>query len=203
MRYYREDTGVATISLTADHPEQLGINLDDLSSKGDGAIDPVTAVYDLTALSNADDLIAKADKVVYALTLERRSGTDGTYEKVGDISDYLSVTSGELGQGSVDGQTGSITWTDNSKNTKDEESNKFKLTLRFNIDTTLDAYKYANYRLRLTAKMYQGDNVLNEPWNKNKVNGDNDDFNSAHSDYVTYTLARVKLDGIERSTSGS
>ena len=203
LRYYREDTGVATISLTADHPEQLGINLDDLSSKSDGIIDPVTAVYDLTALSNADDLIAKADKVVYALTLERRSGTDGTYEKVGDISDYLSVTSGELGQGSADGQTGSITWTDNSKNTKDEESNKFKLTLRFNIDTTLDAHKYANYRLRLTAKLYQGDNVLNEPWNKNKVNGDNDDFNSAHSDYVTYTLTRVKLDGIERSTSGS
>ena len=202
-KYYREDTGVALISLAANQTKQLGINLDDLNSAGDGNIG-ATGIYDMTGLTNGDETIGKAAKIVYTLTLEKRSGTDGSYQQVSSgIKNYFTVESDELGK--AEGGDGSFTWADDQAaygkfRTKDSASNKFKLNLRVKVDTTLNAHEYANYRLRLTAQMLDAaGNVINEPWNKLLVN--QPDTPGAHSDYITYTLTRVKLDGIEGKAS--
>ena len=200
VRYYREDKDGARISLTANKTDQLGININDLNSAADGNIG-ATAVYDLTRTSNASDAIGKIRSVRYTLTLEKRTGTDGSYVQVSNPTDYISVSSKELGDGKASAADGSASfvWTDSSLKTKDPESQKYKLSLDIKVNTAIR--EFANYRVRITAQAYDasGSEISSlKPWNNNNVGSDGE---GAHSDYITYTLTRVNLKGISGSTT--
>ena len=57
------------------------------------------------------------------------------------------------------------------------------LPVNFVVDTTKDARTYANYRIFMTARLYDADSKeINSPGN--------------YSDFITYTLTRVNLQGI-------
>ena len=56
---------------------------------------------------------------------------------------------------------------------------------------------FANYRLVLTAEMYNGSDRVDYPFNSRIVAGSDDTGTlDDHSDYVTYTLTRIATDGI-------
>lgn len=182
--YYRMDTGDTTITLSAPDKSQLGINVDDLRPIANGTIG-LGATYELGGLSNAAEAIANADSVVYTLELQRR-GTDGTYESVtDDISNYVTVTEGKLAAVAPSGST--ITFTDSKENGKFKTQNgntTFSLPFTVKVNTQVEQREqfYANYRLVMTASLVKGDVASAKPQSP---------------DYVTYTLTRVNLNGID------
>lgn len=182
--YYRMDTGDTTITLSAPDKSQLGINVDDLRPIANGTIG-LGATYELGGLSNATEAIADADCVVYTLELQRR-GTDGTYESVtDDISNYVTVTESKLAAVAPSGST--ITFTDSKENGKFKTLNggtTFSLPFTVKVNTQVEQREqfYANYRLVMTASLVKGDVASAKPQSP---------------DYVTYTLTRVNLNGID------
>lgn len=182
--YYRMDTGDTTITLSAPDKSQLGINVDDLRPIANGAIG-LGATYELGGLSNAAEAIANADSVVYTLSLQRR-GTDGTYESVtDDISNYVTVTESKLAAVAPSGST--ITFTDSKENGKFKTKNgntTFSLPFTVKVNTQVEQREqfYANYRLVMTASLVKGDVASATPQSP---------------DYVTYTLTRANLNGID------
>lgn len=182
--YYRMDTGDTTITLSAPDKSQLGINVDDLRPIANGTIG-LGATYELGGLSNAAEAIANADSVVYTLSLQRR-GTDGTYESVtDDISNYVTVTESKLAAVAPSGST--ITFTDSKENGKFKTKNgntTFSLPFTVKVNTQVEQREqfYANYRLVMTASLVKGDVASAKPQSP---------------DYVTYTLTRVNLNGID------
>lgn len=182
--YYRMDTGDTTITLSAPEKSQLGINVDDLRPIANGTIG-LGATYELGGLSNAAEAIANADSVVYTLSLQRR-GTDGTYESVtDDISNYVTVTESKLAAVAPSGST--ITFTDSKENGKFKTKNgntTFSLPFTVKVNTQVEQHEqfYANYRLVMTASLVKGDVASAKPQSP---------------DYVTYTLTRVNLNGID------
>ena len=185
--YYRMDTGDTTITLSAPEKSQLGINVDDLRPIANGTIG-LGATYELGGLNNVAEAIKSADSVVYTLTLQRRNGTNGTYEDVtGDISDYVTVTESKLA--TVNAASNAITFTDSTR-----ENGKFKtqngdttfnlpFTVKVNTQVEQSSQFYANYRLVMTASLVTGGAPSVAP---------------RSPDYVTYTLTRVNLNGIDR-----
>ena len=182
--YYLMDTGDTTITLSAPEKSQLGINVDDLRPIANGTIG-LGATYELGGLSNAAESIANADSVVYTLSLQRR-GTDGTYESVtDDISNYVTVTESKLAAVAPSGST--ITFTDSKENGKFKTKNgntTFSLLFTVKVNTQVEQREqfYANYRLVMTASLVKGDVASAKPQSP---------------DYVTYTLTRVNLNGID------
>ena len=182
--YYRMDTGDTTITLSAPEKSQLGINVDDLRPIANGTIG-LGATYELGGLSNAAEAIANADSVVCTLALQRR-GTDGTYESVtDDISNYVTVTESKLAAVAPSGST--ITFTDSKENGKFRTQNgdtTFNLPFTVKVNTQAEQRDqfYANYRLVMTASLVTGSTASATPQSP---------------DYVTYTLTRVNLNGID------
>lgn len=182
--YYRMDTGDTTITLSAPDKSQLGINVDDLRPIANGTIG-LGATYELGGLSNAAEAIANAGSVVFTLALQRR-GTDGTYESVtDDISNYVTVTESKLAAVAPSGST--ITFTDSKENGKFKTKNgntTFSLSFTVKVNTQVEQREqfYANYRLVMRASLVKGDVASAKPQSP---------------DYVTYTLTRVNLNGID------
>lgn len=184
--YYRMDTGDTTITLSAPDKSQLGINVDDLRPIANGTIG-LGATYELGGLNAAAETIKNADSVVYTLTLQRRVGNKGSYENVtGNISEYVTVTESKLA--TVNAAGSAITFTDSTK-----ENGKFRtqngdttFNLPFTVKVNTQAEQrdqfYANYRLVMTASLVTGSTVSATPQSP---------------DYVTYTLTRVNLNGID------
>lgn len=185
--YYRMDTGDATITLSAPKKSQLGINVDDLRPIANGTIG-LGATYELGGLNNATEAIERANSVVYTLTLQRRSG-DGSYVDVtDDISKYVTVTESKLATVSAAGSA--ITFTDSTKeNGKFRTRNgdtTFNLPFTVKVNTQVEPSRfYANYRLVMTASLAKGDVTSATPQSP---------------DYVTYTLTRVNLNGIDHQS---
>ena len=200
--YYRMDVGSSTIALEASKKSQLGINIDDLKS-ADGEI-ALAGTYDLSKLAGAEAMISNADTVTYTLSLQQRQDT-GKYAEVRDISKYITVLgSDKLGAGSLSGN--SYVFTDNKTGGKfatlDDNSLAFAHAFRVKVNTDVEGKgqtegksqkTYANYRLVLTAHM-SGGGANDMPVNASNLAG------YAHSDYVTYTLARINTGGIPHET---
>lgn len=183
--YYRMDTGDTTITLSAPEKSQLGINVDDLRPIANGTIG-LGATYELGGLNNAAEAIASADSVVYTLTLQRRSGTGGTYEDVtGNISDYVTVTESKLA--TANAASNAISFTDSKENGKFKTQNgdttfNLPFTVKINTQVEQGSQFYANYRLVMTASLVKDNAPSAAP---------------RSPDYVTYTLTRVNLNGID------
>lgn len=184
--YYRMDTGDTTITLSAPDKSQLGINVDDLRPIANGTIG-LGATYELGGLNNATEAIKNAKSVVYTLTLQRRVGTVDSYEDVtGNISEYVTVTESKLA--AVNAAGNAITFTDSTKeNGKFRTQNgdtTFNLPFTVKVNTQVEQSRqfYANYRLVMTASLVTGSTASAAPQSP---------------DYVTYTLTRVNLNGID------
>lgn len=115
-----------------------------------------------------------------------RSGTDGLYENVTDgISNYVKVPESKLAV--VNAAGNAITFTDSTKeNGKFKTQNAgttFSLPFTVTVKTQVEPSRfYANYRLVMTASLVKGDMASATPQSP---------------DYVTYTLTRVNLNGID------
>lgn len=197
MRYYRKGGGTSTIALTATKKTQLGINVDDLGT-ADGTI-ALAATYDLSKLSGADEKLSKAKSATFTLSLQKRE-EDGSYKDVSDIDKYLSVQqSTHLGTGALGADGNSIVFTDTASNgvlaTRDGSSPILRhgFVVKVNTDVESAQHFYANYRLVMTAHL-SGDGVDDTPVN---ASGSVAGYNN--SDYVTYTLTRVNMKGINHS----
>ena len=196
MCYYRTGVGASTIALTATKKTQLGINVDDLGT-ADGTI-ALAATYDLSKLSGADEKLKKATSATFTLTLQKRKDDkDGGYDSV-PIADYLSVQeSSKLGTGTVSADGNSIVFTDTVSDgvlaTRDGSSPILRLgfVVKVNTDVEKAQHFYANYRLVMTANL-SGNGVDDTP-----VNASGSIVGYANSDYVTYTLTRVNMKGID------
>lgn len=197
--YYRMDVGSSTIALEASKKSQLGINIDDLKS-ADGEI-ALVGTYDLSKLTGAEAMISNADTVTYTLSLQQRQD-DGSYDAVDNISSYITVLgSDKLANGSLSADGKNYVFTD-SKGTggafaaRDGNSLAFKHAFRVKVNTDVEGKGqiYANYRLVLTANIMTGNVVNDTPVNVSNLAG------YAHSDYVTYTLARINTEGIRHET---
>ena len=190
--YYRMDTGDTTITLSAPEKSQLGINVDDLRPIADGTIG-LGATYELGGLNSAAEAIASADSVVYTLTLQRRNDTKGSYVDVtGDISDYVTVTESKLA--TVTPLGNAITFTDTKgddgvfKTQNGDTAFSLPFTVKVNTQVEVNTQDeqrgqfYANYRLVMTAGLVTAGTTSAAPQSP---------------DYVTYTLTRVNLNGID------
>ena len=196
--YYRMDVGSSTIALEASKKSQLGINIDDLKS-ADGEI-ALVGTYDLSKLTGAEAKIDAASTVTYTLSLEQRQDNGG-YAPVGDISNYITVLGSDyLGTGVASADGNSYVFTDTKTNgaflTRDGNSLAFKHAFRVKVNTNVEGENqtYANYRLVLTANIMTGNVVDDTPVNVSNLDG------YSHSDYVTYTLARINTEGIRHET---
>ena len=201
MRYYRKGGGASTIALTATKKTQLGINVDDLGT-ADGTI-ALAATYDLSKLSGADEKLGKAEKATFTFTLQKRE-EDGSYKDVPGIGDYLSVRQcAQLGMDNVgvSDDRNSIVFTDAASKdvasnsvlaTRDGGSPILRLSFVVKVNTNVESAQhfYANYRLVMTAHL-SGEGVDDTP-----VNASGSIAGYANSDYVTYTLTRVHMEGI-------
>ena len=204
MRYYRKGGGASTIALTATKKTQLGINVDDLGT-ADGTI-ALAATYDLSKLSGADEKLGKAEKATFTLTLQKRE-EDGSYKDVPGIGDYLSVQQcAQLGMDNVgvSDDRNSIVFTDAASKdvasnsvlaTRDGSSPILRLSFVVKVNTDVESAQhfYANYRLVMTAHL-SGEGVDDTP-----VNASGSIAGYEHSDYVTYTLTKVHMEGINHS----
>ena len=196
--YYRADVGSSTIALEAPEKSQLGINIDDLKS-ADGWI-ALLGTYDFSKLTGADAMISKATTVTYTLSLQRRNDK-GTYDAVTDISKYITeLRSDKPGADSWSDSGNSYVFTDSKGTdgtfaTRDGNSLAFKYAFLVKVNTDVEGkgQTYANYRLVLTAQM-SGGNVNDTPVNVSNLDG------YQHSDYVTYTLARINTEGIQHGS---
>lgn len=204
MRYYRKGGGASTIALTATKKTQLGINVDDLGT-ADGTI-ALAATYDLSKLSGADEKLGKATNAIFTLTLQKRGeggsyeDEGGSYEDVSDIGDYLSVQQcTQLGMDKVSVGADSIVFADAVSNgvlaTRDGNSPILRLGFVVKVNTNVESAQhfYANYRLVMTAHL-SGGGVDDTP-----VNASGSIAGYANSDYVTYTLTKVHMEGINHS----
>ena len=201
MRYYRKGGGASTIALTATKKTQLGINVDDLGT-ADGTI-ALAATYDLSKLRGAEEKLNKATSATFTLTLQKRKDDkddkDSGYDSV-PIADYLSVQeSSKLGTGTVSADHNSIVFMDTVSNgvlaTRDDSSPILRLgfVVKVNTDVESAQHFYANYRLVMTAHL-SGNGVDDTP-----VNASGSITGYPNSDYVTYTLTRVNMKGIDHN----
>lgn len=197
--YFRMDVGSSTIALEASKKSQLGINIDDLKS-ADSEI-ALVGTYDFSKLTGADAMISSADTVTYTLSLQQRND-EGAYDEVTDISKYITVLgSDKLGAGALSANGNSYVFTDSKGTdgtfaTRDGNSLAFKHAFRVKVNTDVEgkSQTYANYRLVLTAHM-RGEGIDDTPVNANNLDG------YAHSDYMTYTLARINTKGIQHGST--
>lgn len=200
--FYRMDVGSSTIALEASEKSQLGINIDDL--KPDDGVIALVGTYDFSKLAGAEAMISNASTVTYTLSLEKRQ-EGGKYLPVDDdiskyITEYIAVLGdGSLAKGTLSDDHRSYVFTDNKTGgkfaTRYENSLAFKHSFRVKVNTDVEgkSQTYANYRLVLTAHM-SGGSVNDTPVNVSNL------ADYAHSDYVTYTLARINTEGIQHGS---
>lgn len=197
--YYRMDVGSSTIALEASKKSQLGINIDGLKS-ADGEI-ALVGTYDLSKLAGAEAMISNASTVTYTLSLQKRQD-DGSYAQVSGIKNYITVLgSDKLDTASLSADGKNYVFTDSKGTggafaTRDGNSLAFKHAFRVKVNTDVEGRRqtYANYRLVLTAHM-SGVGVNDMPVNASNL------ASYAHSDYVTYTLARINTKGIPHGSN--
>lgn len=199
VRYYQSRSGSSTLTHSANDPTQLGINCSDLAS-ANGVI-YTTGVYDLSTVSNAENLIKDADRVEYTLTLWQRQ-ENGKYTRVeNNLEKYVRsvyMKNHQLEQKNP--SDSEWQWTDvkaeDRFETADPENGKrFLLPIRVQVNTDVETndVTFANYQLRLTATLYKGGEILDQPVNKETQNEGKPEY--VRYDYVTYTITRILTDG--------
>ena len=214
--YYRPKAGSSIITYSANDIKQLGINCSELDT-ADGNIE-TTGTYSFEDVVNAGEIIGSADRIVYSLRLFKRNDTKGSYHQIRvseeKLKEYLTVGCTQLGDPVYTTDANGycyFTWTDYKTDrgfeTAEDIGKRFTVNIPVKVYTDnveAKGHIFANYRLVLTAEMYNGNKRIDYPFNSRIVAGSNDTGTlDDHSDYVTYTLTRVATDELINNPSGT
>lgn len=202
--YYHSSWGYSTIAYSANDIKQLGINCLDLETADGNII--TTGVYSLEDRANVDTITELASRIEYSLQLMKKQES-GEYVLVNNPGDYVSVDCSKLGGAPSaepsESNNYSFIWEDKKSNDSfklaDDDSNK-RFTISIHAKVNTSQRDLANYRLVLSAKMYDSNgNLLDNPYRSSLKGSNNNEISDEvvnHYDYVTYTLTKIAIDGL-------
>lgn len=210
VKYYRNSSVKSTLTYDADDVNQLGINPYDLGQNLDrdkkNVIISTTAEYDLSMIPKMETLLRDSKEVRFSLTVSQKNETDGNTENykaplTGDAKDYMDIKLVSPGVAEVqfDETTGTWSWSIPKEAYWDEQNSKLKTTdevfdgdvfiqnlnLLVRVDNVEEKqHFYSNYKVELRAEVVD-------------KNGTASDQPDPESDYLIYTLAKIRPEFVE------
>lgn len=212
--YYREEAAGAQLSYNALKTSQLGINILDLDQNLDESqsyspIDTL-AEYDLSETKNLEKTLGESSAIRFTLKLFQKDATNGNTEgypteaaKASDSYMNVQVLSTDSGEPEYDSDANSWSWTIQKDAYYDSENKELKtdgifngtsftqsIQLWINISNVESAeHFYANYKVELTAEILDNTEAVMK--------------DTSATDYIIYTLARIKPEFIGGSNTSS
>ena len=210
VKYYRNSSVKSTLTYDADDVNQLGINPYDLGQNLDrdkkNVIISTTAEYDLSMIPKMETLLRDSKEVRFLLTVSQKDEKDGNTENyktplTRDAKDYMDIKLVSPGASEVqfDETTGIWSWSIPKEVYWDEQNSKLKTTdgvfdgdvfiQNLNLLVCLDNVEekqhfYSNYKVELRAEIVdKNSNVSDQP--------------NPESDYLIYTLAKIRPEFVE------
>ena len=210
VKYYRNSSVKSTLTYDADDVNQLGINPYDLGQNLDrdkkNVIISTTAEYDLSMIPKMETLLRDSKEVRFSLTASQKDEKDGNTENykaplTRDAKDYMDIKLVSPGASEVqfDETTGIWSWSIPKEVYWDEQNSKLKTTdgvfdgdvfiQNLNLLVRLDNVEekqhfYSNYKVELRAEIVdKNSNVSDQP--------------NPESDYLIYTLAKIRPEFVE------
>lgn len=210
VKYYRNSSVKSTLTYDADDVNQLGINPYDLGQNLDrdkkNVIISTTAEYDLSMIPKMETLLRDSKEVRFSLTVSQKDEKDGNTENYKtpltmDAKDYMDIKLVSPGASEVqfDETTGIWSWSIPKEVYWDEQNSKLKTTdgvfdgdvfiQNLNLLVRLDNVEekqhfYSNYKVELRAEIVdKNSNVSDQP--------------NTESDYLIYTLAKIRPEFVE------
>ena len=210
VKYYRNSSVKSTLTYDADDINQLGINPYDLGQNLDrdkkNVIISTTAEYDLSMIPKMETLLRDSKEVRFSLTVSQKDEKDGNTENykaplTKDAKDYMDIKLVSPGAAEVqfDETTGTWSWSIPKEAYWDEQNSKLKTTDRvfdgdvfiqnLNLLVRVDNVEekqhfYSNYKVELRAEVVD-------------KNGTVSDQPDPESDYLIYTLAKIRPEFVE------
>lgn len=210
VKYYRNSSVKSTLTYDADDINQLGINPYDLGQNLDrdkkNVIISTTAEYDLSMIPKMETLLRDSKEVRFSLTVSQKNETDGNTENykaplIRDAKDYMDIKLVSPGAAEVqfDETTGTWSWSIPKEAYWDEQNSKLKTTdgvfdgdvfiqnlnLLVRVDNVEEKqHFYSNYKVELRAEVVD-------------KNGTASDQPDPESDYLIYTLAKIRPEFVE------
>lgn len=210
VKYYRNSSVKSILTYDADDVNQLGINPYDLGQNLDrdkkNVIISTTAEYDLSMIPKMETLLRDSKEVRFSLTVSQKNETDGNTENykaplTGDAKDYMDIKLVSPGVAEVqfDETTGTWSWSIPKEAYWDEQNSKLKTTdevfdgdvfiqnlnLLVRVDNVEEKqHFYSNYKVELRAEVVD-------------KNGTASDQPDPESDYLIYTLAKIRPEFVE------
>lgn len=211
VKYYRNSSVKSTLTYDADDINQLGINPYDLGQNLDrdkkNVIISTTAEYDLSMIPKMETLLRDSKEVRFSLTVSQKDEKDGNTENykaplTGDAKDYMDIKLVSPGAAEVqfDETTGTWSWSIPKEAYWDEQNSKLKTTdgvfdgdvfiqnlnLLVRVDNVEEKqHFYSNYKVELRAEVVD-------------KNGTASDQPDPESDYLIYTLAKIRPEFVEQ-----
>lgn len=211
VKYYRNSSVKSTLTYDADDVNQLGINPYDLGQNLDrdkkNVIISTTAEYDLSMIPKMETLLRDSKEVRFSLTVSQKDEKDGNTENykaplTGDAKDYMDIKLVSPGAAEVqfDETTGTWSWSIPKEAYWDEQNSKLKTTdgvfdgdvfiqnlnLLVRVDNVEEKqHFYSNYKVELRAEVVD-------------KNGTASDQPDPESDYLIYTLAKIRPEFVEQ-----
>ena len=210
VKYYRNSSVKSTLTYDADDVNQLGINPYDLGQNLDrdkkNVIISTTAEYDLSMIPKMETLLRDSKEVRFSLTVSQKDEKDGNTENykaplTRDAKDYMDIKLVSPGAAEVqfDETTGTWSWSIPKEAYWDEQNSKLKTTdgvfdgdvfiqnlnLLVRVDNVEEKqHFYSNYKVELRAEIVdKNSNVSDQP--------------NPESDYLIYTLAKIRPEFVE------
>lgn len=210
VKYYRNSSVKSTLTYDADDVNQLGINPYDLGQNLDrdkkNVIISTTAEYDLSMIPKMETLLRDSKEVRFSLTVSQKDEKDGNTENyktplTRDAKDYMDIKLVSPGASEVqfDETTGTWSWSIPKEAYWDEQNSKLKTTdgvfdgdvfiqnlnLLVRVDNVEEKqHFYSNYKVELRAEVVD-------------KNGTVSDQPDQESDYLIYTLAKIRPEFVE------
>ena len=210
VKYYRNSSVKSTLTYDADDVNQLGINPYDLGQNLDrdkkNVIISTTAEYDLSMIPKMETLLRDSKEVRFSLTVSQKDEKDGNTENykaplTKDAKDYMDIKLVSPGAAEVqfDETTGTWSWSIPKEAYWDEQNSKLKTTdgvfdgdvfiqnlnLLVRVDNVEEKqHFYSNYKVELRAEVVD-------------KNGTASDQPDPESDYLIYTLAKIRPEFVE------
>ncbi len=210
VKYYRNSSVKSTLTYDADDVNQLGINPYDLGQNLDrdkkNVIISTTAEYDLSMIPKMETLLRDSKEVRFSLTVSQKDEKDGNTENykaplTTDVKDYMDIKLVSPGAAEVqfDETTGTWSWSIPKEAYWDEQNSKLKTTdgvfdgdvfiqnlnLLVRVDNVEEKqHYYSNYKVELRAEVVD-------------KNGTASDQPDPESDYLIYTLAKIRPEFVE------
>ena len=211
VKYYRNSSVKSTLTYDADDVNQLGINPYDLGQNLDrdkkNVIISTTAEYDLSMIPKMETLLRDSKEVRFSLTVSQKDEKDGNTENykaplTRDAKDYMDIKLVSPGAAEVqfDETTGTWSWSIPKEAYWDEQNSKLKTTdgvfdgdvfiqnlnLLVRVDNVEEKqHFYSNYKVELRAEVVD-------------KNGTASDQPDPESDYLIYTLAKIRPEFVEQ-----